>query len=417
MTEQRVGAAARARDGRDARPLVVHILFRLDVGGLEQLLVALIRGLPAATYRHAVVCVADYDPAFRQRLPQEIPVYALNRKGRRGLDALGRLYRLLRQLRPDIVHTCNLAGLECQPVAAMTGVPVRVHAEHGWDVADLDGTHRGHRWLRRALSPWVHRHVTVSAHLAAYLTQRVGIPRARVLHIPNGVDVHAFRPEPVSASPAGGQGEAAERPFVIGTVGRLTAVKDQATLLEAFARLRPLVPEQARGRLRLAVIGSGPLAERLATLARGLGIAGQVRFAGNRWDIAEQLRRLDVFALPSLAEGIPVTVLEAMACARPVVASRVGGVPEVVVDGVTGTLVPAGDPQALAEALRAYVAEPGLGPRHGAAGRERVVAGFSLERMVSDYQALYEALLERARRPRGAFARAADRGLEGRGGS
>ena len=382
-----------ARDGKDTRPLIAHLIYRLDHGGLEQLLVELLRRMPDSAFRHTVICVADYAEAFRQRLPQEVEVYALNKPPGLGVGTLARSFLLLRRLRPDVTHSCNLAALEHQTVAALSGVPARIHVEHGWDVADLFGTNRKYRWLRRWLSPWVNRHVTVSRHLASYLTERVGIPAARVQQIYNGVDVERFcaclgqspTATPVARSTAEG--------FVIGTIGRLSAVKDQASLLHAFAQLRDSLPAERFAQLRLVIIGSGPLADELQQLAEALGIGAQLWLAGAREDIEAQLRRIDLFVLPSLAEGIPVTVLEAMACSRPVVAAAVGGVPELVVDGVTGTLVPAADSQALANALTEYIDAPQLCRRHGEAGRERVVEHFSLERMVDDYRNLYDELL------------------------
>ncbi|MFP4647895.1 MAG: TIGR03088 family PEP-CTERM/XrtA system glycosyltransferase [Halorhodospira sp.] len=377
-----------ARDGQGACPLIAHILYRLDVGGLENILVELIRGSIDHGFRHAVVCLADYDEAFRRRLPGEVPVHALHKPPGWGLGVQWRLYRLLRELRPDVVHTSNLAALECQPVAALSGVPARVHAEHGWDMADLDGTRRRYRWLRRALSPWVHRHVTVSQHLADYLVQRARIPKYRVHQIYNGVDTERYRP--VTPSPREGRRQG--QPLVIGTVGRLTAVKDQATLIRAVARLRDRV-SPGRGGLRLVVIGSGPQEQPLRTLAADLGVADVVELTGSCSDVAARLGEFDVFALPSLAEGIPVTVLEAMASGLPVVASRVGGIPELVEEGVNGTLVPAGDAEQLCEALAGYLADPRRGMIEGAEGRRRAVELFSVEAMVTAYEALYRELL------------------------
>lgn len=385
-----VGGQHLARDGRDPRPLVLHILYRLDVGGLENIFVELVRNSAPDSYRHALVCLADYDEDFRRRLPPEVPVYALHRSPGWGLGTLARLYRLLRQLRPDVVHTSNLAALECQPVAALSGVPARVHAEHGWNITDLDGTRRRYRWLRRGLSPWVHRHVTVSHHLAEYLIERVGVPRQRVRHIYNGVDTRRYRVSDAQA--ASGSEDAA--PLVIGTVGRLCAVKDQATLIRAFARLLERAP--ASPAPRLVLIGAGPEADALRALAGELGIAAQVEFAGNSAAVAERLAGFDVFVLPSLAEGIPVTVLEAMASGLPVVASRVGGVPELVQDGVTGTLIPPQDPERLSEVLEGYLIDAQRRRNEGRAGRERAVAHFSLETMVAAYEGLYRELLPAA---------------------
>ncbi|WP_018874160.1 TIGR03088 family PEP-CTERM/XrtA system glycosyltransferase [Thioalkalivibrio sp. ALJ1] len=373
-----------ARDGRDERPLVAHIVYRLDVGGLENILIELVRHLPREQFRHVIICIADYT-AFSARVPEDVPIHALHKTPGLGLGMFFRLWRLLRRLRPDIVHSSNLAALECQPVAALSGVPARVHAEHGWDMADLDGTNPKYRRLRRWLSPWVHRHVTVSAHLARYLTDVARIPTERVQHIVNGVDTERFTADLTAPS-------SAPECRVIGTVGRLAPVKDQVTLVQAFALLRARMPEQFPS-LRLVLIGDGPEAGKLRALVAELGIEDQTSLPGNCSEMPEQLRELDLFVLPSLAEGIPVTVLEAMATGLPVVASRVGGLPELVEDGVNGTLISPGDAEALSVVLAAYVADPERARREGQAARQRAVETFGLPRMVDAYAALYQEVL------------------------
>lgn len=378
------------RDGRDTRPLVAHIVYRLDVGGLENILVELVRNLPRDEFRHVIICIADYTD-FSARLPEDVPIHALHKPPGLGLGMFARLWWLLRRLRPDILHSSNLAALECQPVAALSGVPARVHAEHGWDMADLDGSNPKYRRLRRWLSPWVHRHVSVSAHLAQYLTESVGVPRERVRHIVNGVDTQRFRPRDIA-----GDGEARDT-FVIGTIGRLTPVKDQQTLIAAFAGLRERIPERFPA-LRLVLLGDGPEAERLRGQVATADLETQTWMPGNRNDIPEQLQKMDLFVLPSLAEGIPVTVLEAMASGLPVVASRVGGLPELIDDGVTGTLLEPGDPDALCAVLAGYAEDPGRACREGARARERVETTFGLPRMIGAYADLYRSLLPEANR-------------------
>lgn len=371
-----------ARDGRDHRPLVAHVLYRLDVGGLENILVELINGMPEGDYRHAVICIADYT-RFRERLRADVPVYALNKAPGLGIGMFVRFWRLIRELRPDIVHSSNLAALECQPVAALAGVRARVHAEHGWDVADLHGTNRKYQLMRRFLSRWVHRHIAVSADLARYLVERVEVPASRVRHIYNGVSTQRYAPAlpPIERDV-----------FVIGTVGRMQRVKDQITLARAFVKLRERVPE-AFARTQLMLIGEGPEQASVAAILEDAGVAEQAWLPGNREDIPEQLQRMDIFALPSLAEGIPVTVLEAMATGLPVVASRVGGLPELVIDGETGTLIPPGDADALADALAGYLRDPDRLRDEGRRARDRAEQSFSLGTMVSRYSELYGELL------------------------
>lgn len=364
----------------DARPLVVHLTYALDFGGLETLLVQCINGMPANKYRHAVVCLTHYT-TFAEKINQPgVELFALNKPPGLGLASHLAFWRLMRRLRPTILHTYNLAAAEYALTGALAGVPVRIHAEHGRDAGDPHGKNSKHKLLRRLLVPFIDRFVPVSADLHTWLRTEVGIPEAKNQLIANGVDTVRFTPGP---APTG--------PFVIGTVGRLQAVKDQAALVEAFIRLRALAPAEA-ARLRLVIVGCGPLRAALAQQVADAGISDQVLLAGARSDIADLMRTFSVFALPSIAEGMPVTLLEAMACGLPVVASRVGGIPELVLENNTGLLVPPADPQALAEALARYLQEPALAARHGGAGRARIEARYSIAAMLSGYTSLYDAL-------------------------
>jgi sugar transferase (PEP-CTERM/EpsH1 system associated) len=369
-------------------PLVVHLIYRLDFGGLETLLVDCINHMPPERYRHAIVCLTDYT-AFADKIARPgVALYALHKQPGLGLGIHVKLFKLLRELRPAILHTYNFACAEYAVPAWAAGVPVRIHAEHGRDASDPQGLNRKHNFLRRALVPWIDRYVPVSHDLARWLDQVVKIPAAKSELIMNGVDTVRFAPDlPAAAMPWA----ATETPFVIGTVGRLQDVKDQATLIEAFALLCARNPA-ARAGLRLAVVGDGPLRQRLAQKAQDAGVADLVWFAGARNDIPELMRSFDLFALSSIAEGTPVTLLEAMACGVPVVATSVGGIPEVVQDGVNGALVPAGNAQALAAALGRYVDDRARQAAHGAAARERIERHYSVAAMVGAYTALYDQL-------------------------
>jgi glycosyltransferase involved in cell wall biosynthesis len=173
-------------------------------------------------------------------------------------------------------------------------------------------------------------------------------------------------------------------------------VKDQLTLVRAFLRLVDTVPD-ARQRLRLALVGDGPLRRQAAELLAAHGSLDLAWLPGFRDDVADVMRGLDVFVLPSLKEGISNTILEAMATGRPVVATDVGGNRELVAEGETGYLVPAGDDEAMAAALRRYVDAPCSIAAHGQAGRRRAEREFSLERMVEAYASVYDAVMASAR--------------------
>lgn len=356
--------------------LVVHLLYRLDFGGLETLLVDCINRMPG--YRHAVVCLAGYT-AFADKITRPgVQIYSLDKAPGLGLGAHVRLFKLLRRLRPTILHTYNLSGIEYNFTAWLAGVPVRVHAEHGRDAGDPQGLNRKHNLLRRLLSPFVDLYVPVSGDLHNWLRETVGIADAKNAWISNGVDTEHFHP-----------GHAEPDTFVIGTVGRAQHVKNQALLIDAFILLRERLPGRS---MRLAIIGDGPLRAALQQKAQDAGLGDAVWLPGARSDIAQLMRSFSVFAMSSLAEGTPVTLLEAMACGLPVVSTAVGGIPDLVQENVTGLLVANGDSAALADALALYAADAALARHHGAAGRARIEQHYSVGAMVQAYTDLYDTL-------------------------
>ncbi len=361
-------------------PLVVHLIYRLDFGGLESLLVDCINHMPADQYRHSIVCLNGCT-AFADRITRGgVELYDLRKPPGLGLRTHKSLYTLLRRLRPTVLHTYNLAALEYNVTAALAGVPVRVHAEHGRDLSDPLGLNRKHNLLRRLVAPFVDRFIPVSGDLHQWLLKVVGTPAAKTLMINNGVDTQHYRPGPKE-----------DDMFVIGTVGRVQDVKHQAGLIDAFINLQALRPSD-KPRLRLVIVGDGPLRVDLETRVAQANLVGTVTLAGERNDIADLMRGFSVFALSSIAEGTPVTLLEAMASGLPVVSTAVGGIPELVQEGVTGYLVPADDPVAMAQALAKYADDAQLCARHGAAGRARVGDRYSVTAMVQAYASLYDRL-------------------------
>jgi sugar transferase (PEP-CTERM/EpsH1 system associated) len=377
-------------------PLIAHIILRLDVGGMENGLVNLINSMPANRYRHAIVCLKDYSD-FRSRISaDDVSLYALGKKDGKDLGLYFRMWRLLRRIRPDIVHTRNLGTLDMQFPAALAGVRARVHGEHGWDMYDLHGANRKYRLLRRLSRLVVSRYLTVSADLRNWLVQSVGVPADTVTSICNGVDTRKFNPDRSAGVDLPFVGDGA---MIVGTVGRLVRVKDQMTLAKAFVTL--LGRESGLTSVaRLVIVGDGPMRDDLHRYLADHGVLDRCWFSGARDDVADLLNCLDVFVLPSLNEGISNTVLEAMASGLPVVATDVGGNPELVADGVTGFLVPAGDVDALARALERYAGDRDMLATHGAAARERADREFSLERMVEKYMSVYDALTGRLTRRR-----------------
>lgn len=373
---------------RDARPpLIVHVIYRLAVGGLENGLVNLINRMPPERYRHAIVSLTELSD-FQQRIQRpDVRCYALHKRPGNDVRMLWRLWHLFRELRPDIVHSRNLAALDAQLPAWLAGVPVRIHGEHGRDVHDLDGGSRKYQWIRKLYRPLVHRYVALSQDLADYLRGPIGVPESRLRLICNGVDTERFLPRtgPRECLPAG---FADAGDVILGSVGRLERVKDQLTLVKAFIELRRRVPNGER--LRLILVGDGALRAPIEALLAEAAVAHQVWLAGARDDVPQLLAAMDLFVLPSLAEGISNTILEAMACGVPVVATRVGGNAELVVEGETGRLVERDDPSAMAGVLADYVEQEALRRQQGRTARLRVERHFSIADMVQRYTALYD---------------------------
>ncbi len=374
------------RGARDPRPLVAHVVFRFDYGGLENGVANLINGLQAESFRHAVVALTTADGLRGRIARSDVGFHSLNKRPGKDPGAYLRLYRLLRDLRPAIVHTRNLGTIDGAVIACLAGVPYRIHGEHGWDVIDPEGTSSKYRALRRLANPAIDRFITVSQELECWLTTNVGIPAGKVQRICNGVDTDKFRPSEHALRRLLPAAQFPPEAIVVGTVTRFSAIKDPLNLVRAFIEARKTT---AAERLRLVMIGDGEVRHSAQAQLRDAGLAEAAWLPGSREDVAELMREMDIFVLGSRREGISNTILEAMATGLPVIATRTGGNSELVEHGVTGRLVPTEDALALANTLKDYVREREMRYSHGRAGRERAVREFSLRRMLSDYGALY----------------------------
>ncbi|GMV73369.1 MAG: hypothetical protein AMXMBFR78_03200 [Rubrivivax sp.] len=374
-------------DRAELRPLAVHVVYRFDVGGLENGVVNLINRM--TDWRHAVVALTECVPAFCARVQRaDVGFHSLRQPPGHGWRSWPALLRILRELRPQVLHTRNLAALEMQPAAWWAGVPLRVHGEHGRDAEDSDGRSRKHQWIRRAYRPFVHRYVALSRDLERYLVETVGFDRGAVTQITNGVDIDRFVPATAAQRAPG-------CPFIepglclAGTVGRMQTVKAQPLLARAFVEALSRQPG-LRATLRLVLVGEGALKAECEQILVDAGVRDLAWLPGARSDVPAVMQGLDLFVLPSLAEGISNTILEAMASGLPVIATAVGGNADLVEDGVTGQIVPAGDVPALAQTLCRFAQDEPARRAAGAAGRARVEARFSLPAMVRAYQQVYE---------------------------
>jgi sugar transferase (PEP-CTERM/EpsH1 system associated) len=362
------------------------MVYRFAAGGMENVIVQLINHLPHDQFRHSIIALTDADPSFVSRISRsDVEIVELHKPPGQPFRLFPKAYRVLRRMRPDVLQTFNLAALEFMPVAATAGIRRRIHAEHGWDVRDPDGSNKTFQWLRRIYRPFVHEYVVVSRQLGAYLDQRIGVPADRVHLIPNGVDTRLFRPHQAGDQPPRGFPFRRGEHWVIGTVGRLVEIKNQALLIKAFAQLVAAEPE-AHARLRLAIVGDGPLGDKLRALAADAGVSDRLWMPGSRADVAEILRSLDVFVLPSFAEGTSCTLQEAMASQLPIIATDVGGNADLLDAGRLGTLVGSNDVVGL---CRAMLATMKVADRGRPGSRAEVENMYSLDAVMARYQSLF----------------------------
>lgn len=374
----------------------MHLVHRFDIGGLENGMVNLINRLPEGSFRHVVVALTEVVPDFARRIHRtDVEYLSLHKTPGHGIKLYLRLLRLFRRWRPAIVHTRNLAALEMQVPAWLARVPVRIHGEHGRDVSDLDGTSLRYQRLRRLYAPFVGRYVALSQDLAGYLRGPVGISAARIDQIYNGVDTVRFAPAAAGPAPIAGCPFATPAHWLVGSVGRMQTVKNQTLLARAFARALAIEPA-LRDRARLVLVGDGPLRAQVQAMLGESGLADLAWLPGERDDVADVMRGLNCFVLPSLAEGISNTILEAMATGLPVIATDVGGNAELVEHQRTGCIVPSSDEEAMAHALVRMYKDPLGSAAMAAAARGEVLRRFSLESMVSAYQDLYDRQLAAA---------------------
>ena len=383
----------------DERPLVLHVMHRFATGGLENGVVNLINHMPGEAYRHAVLAMTDITD-FRVRVQRaDVQFIALNKPPGHGVWQYRKLFKLFRQLRPAIVHSRNLSALEVQVPAWAAGVPVRVHGEHGRDVGDLDGSSVKYQRMRRLYRPFVQHYTAVSRDLTDYLQQKVYVPQAAVTQVYNGVDTTRFSPATSGTEPIRGCPFDPAHHWLAGTVGRMQTVKNQVMLAHAFVLALRAAPQLA-DRLRLVLVGDGPLRAQSVAILEAAGFSHLAWLPGERTDVEAVMRGLHAFALPSLAEGISNTILEAMASGLPVVATDVGGNGDLVQHGHTGFIVPVRSPQAMADQLVALASTPAKARQMGQAGCQRVKACFSMQAMVKAYQTVYDNQLLRARKAR-----------------
>jgi sugar transferase (PEP-CTERM/EpsH1 system associated) len=361
---------------------------------MERVVIDVANGLDRSQFEQAVCCLSRRGEAA-----------GLLREGVRCLD-LGKgetadhlmplkLARVIRAERPDIVHTQSWSGIDAAIARLIICNPRLVHSEHGRNWPNLDFEPLKRRVARRCLYQLADAVFAISNEVRDYYCRETRFPRERMRVIPNGIDVRRI-------DEADGTGVREELgigadDFVVGTVARLDATKDTITLARAFSKLR-VSPSPSKP--KLLVIGDGDQRVAIEGFVAEQGLRGAAILTGVRHDVPRLLGAMDVFALSSLSEGMPITVLEAMAARLPVVATNVGALPEMIVEGVTGFLVEAKDDQALAERLAKLRSDRDLAKRFGAEARRKVESEYNLDLMLRRYADLYRLIKHSPQNPK-----------------
>ncbi len=372
----------------DRGPLrVMFVITSMPVGGAETLTAELIRRLDRSRFAPELCCLKYFD-TLGESLADEVPSFTGLLSWKYDVTVLRRLTRLLKERRIDAVITIGTGGDKMfwgRLAAWRARVPVICSALHSTGLPDRV------EWQNRLLTPITDAFIAVAEPHGQYLTEHEGCPAGKVRVIPNGVDLDRFAPrwpsdalrEELGLKPR----SAATRTPLVGIVAALRPEKNHALFLETARRIRRHVPEAM-----FLIIGDGPQRERLEAMARELSLQQSVRFLGTRSDVPDVLAALDVVMLTSHMEGNPLAVLEAMAAEKPVVTTRVGSIPEAVVEGQTGYLAAPGAADELAARVVELLTDPDRAAAMGRAGREQVIARWSLARTVEGYEQLIDGI-------------------------
>jgi glycosyltransferase involved in cell wall biosynthesis len=371
----------------------VYCIDNMQMGGTELNALRTAERLDRRRFSISVVCIRDTGPLMARYKDAGIPVHSFPMTSLVGVEALQQAVRLIRLLRTegtDIVHShdayTSVFGTFCARLAGVRGV---IASRRSWHSPHLQG-----RILRanRVAYRFAHRVVGNSPSVSRLVETEAGVSASRIVTIPNFLDEETFEPIPVPERrrmlQALGVPEGA---FVVGIVARLSVVKDHGTLLRAIASLRDRIST-----VHCVLVGDGPERASIEALASALGISDIVHLAGERTQPPNLHGLFDVSVLCSTSEAFPNSVLEAMAAARPVVATDVGGTPDAVHEGTTGLLVRPSDPSGLADAIHRLYQDPALRAKLGSAAREAARAGYGADAVIRQVEALYTRLAGRA---------------------
>lgn len=366
---------------------VLHVLDSLGIGGMERIVIDVVNGLDPAVFSQTVCCISRKGETTHL-LPGGTACIDLEKGAQADHLMPLKIARVIRAVQPQIVHTQSWSGIDTAIAMLFERGPKLVHSEHGRNLPYIHFEPLKRRVARRCLYHRADALFAISRELRAFYCRETGFPLGRMSVIPNGIDPRRIDESARNSSGRSVRNELGigDNDFVIGTVARLDQTKDTITLTRAFAELCQSPQEPS---LKLLVVGDGEQKVELQKYVDEQRMSQKVIFTGVRYDVPRLLGAMDLFALSSLSEGLPITVLEAMCASLPVVATNVGALPELVEEGVTGFLVEPKNIGALAERISRFYRGSVTARDFGMAGRRKVEREFRLEQMLERYTDLY----------------------------
>jgi sugar transferase (PEP-CTERM/EpsH1 system associated) len=362
----------------------MQVVFSLEVGGLENLVLTLVGKLNKTKYNISVCSLSAEGKLEDKFNDMGVPVYHVKKRAGIDYSLSFRLAGLFMTNRIDVIHSHNPSPwLYGCPAAKISGVKAVVHTEH----SHLDISQAGLMKVERILSKFTDKIISDAHPVTRFLIEKQMIPSSKIETIFNGIDIDRFDANFDKQEIRSRLGISSES-LVLGCIARLEAVKDHVTLLESFSIVSNKFPKAI-----LVLVGDGSQKEKLKEKSATLGIREKVLFLGTRMDAQEVIQIFDIFVLSSLSEGLSIALLEAMAARKPIVATNVGGNPDIVLDGETGFLVPSQDKHSLSEKLLSLLSDRNMMSVMGGKGFARVENNFNIKNMVKDYERVYDRCL------------------------
>ena len=363
---------------------ILFMIDELDIGGTEQQILELVRHIDKSRYKPMVCCLRSDGRVADEIRQLGVKVVLLRKRMKFDFFIIPKLMRFIKEERIDIVQTylitANIWGVLA---AKLAGVRWIFASERNVNTSDQGNKHPFADFVFRVLCTLPARIIGNADAVSKYLVEDINIPKAKVVTIHNGINLDRFDCK-VDINRKKSELGLDLRSPVIGVIARLSPQKNHRMLLQATLKVVNTIPD-----LRMLIVGDGPLLGQIKDLCNDLDLASNVIFTGARRDVPEIMQVLDISVLPSLFEGFPNTIMESMAAGKPVIATDVGGNPELVENGKTGYIVPSNDPEVMADAILHLLKNRILLAKLGKAGRRRIEKYFTLDRMVQKTEQMY----------------------------